>query len=80
MTYFDISDQIITVGAIDEFYTYNYNISLPNPSDGYITYFLDFTFASGSNGDIYVTTQANIAPNAYSHEDCSGIECLGCFI
>ena len=53
---------------------------MPNPDVGYVSYFLDLTFSNGDNGDIYVTTQANIAPNTYSHEDCSGKDCLGCFI
>jgi len=58
---------------------YIYNLTLDQPKSGYITYFIAGEVDS-DKGTIYFTTQANIAPNRYDYEDCSGDDCLGCLI
>ena len=65
----------------DKKYPFSYEISQRNPDSGFITYFLDIEVIEEGGGNLYVTTQSQIAPKAFSFDDCSTpLECLGCFI
>lgn len=73
------------MGATDDFYLHTYKITITNPTDGYIAYFLDIALESdgsenGEHGNIYFSTQSQVAPNTYSYDQCEGAACLGCFI
>ena len=58
---------------------YKYTLSIEQPKEGYVTYFIDGEVANGRD-TIYMTTQANIAPDNYQYPDCEGEQCLGCLI
>ena len=57
-----------------------YELTLTQPTEGYITFYISGEIETEA-GNIFMTTQANIAPNSYHYDRCSGpAECLGCLI
>ena len=80
-TFVDISEQIVQLAPVDDFYLFNYNLTIADPAEGYVTYFFELTFENEDGGMIHVTTQSVVAPDTFSYDDCSTpAECLGCFI
>jgi len=58
-----------------------YIAQFTNPTEGYLSFFIKMTFPGPEDDRVYyLTTEANIIPATWPHEDCEGLGCQGALV
>jgi len=66
-----------TQSAVENLGSGYYRAAFDNPAEGYLSFFIKMTFPGPEGGIFYFTTEANVIPETFPFEDCTGLGCTG---